>query len=323
MLFYRSPAKINLSLDVLSRRPDGYHELQSVVHCIGLFDTIGIDTSSSSEFSLRCNDAGLSGEENLCLRAARAWRRAVKHSGDGRSYFPGLRITLDKKIPVGAGLGGGSGNAAATLLALNDHFGSPLEKEQLLEIAVALGADVPLFLEGGCMLMEGIGERLQTLPALTGWIVLIQPPQRVDTAQVYQRFDLLKGASARSTLEENPSKESTSEGSTLTSAVLEALQTQELAKVASVLGNDLQSAAQSLGIETELPVHLLKKHGALGAQMSGSGAAVFGLFSDAGAAQVASEHIRADADCPEGYQVFAAPLLASGVEALAARQTVG
>lgn len=310
MLFYRSPAKINLSLDILSRRADGYHELQSVVHCIGLFDTIGIDISSSSEFSLRCSDAALNDDGNLCLRAARAWRSAVKSSGEMRSYFPGVRITLDKKIPVGAGLGGGSGNAAATLLALNEKFDAPLNSEQLLEIAAELGADVPLFLEGGCMLMEGIGERLRALPPLSGWVVLIQPPQQVSAARVYQRFDELSRAASQSTFKRSTFGKSTPD-------VLEALKSRDLSEVASSLGNDLQSAAQSLGVDTQLPTRLLEKCGGLGAQMSGSGSATFGLFPDADAAQTALEKLHSDEEWPAEYRAFAAPLLASGVEAMA------
>jgi 4-diphosphocytidyl-2-C-methyl-D-erythritol kinase len=171
MLFYRSPAKINLSLDVLSRRADGYHELQSVTHCIGLFDTLGLDLTGAPGLSFRCSSPALGGNDNLCLKAARAWLQATKTLEGQRRYFPGIRLTLDKKIPVGAGLGGGSSNATATLLALNDHFKTPLEDAQLHEIATGLGADVPLFLHGGCALMEGIGEKISDLPALSGWIV--------------------------------------------------------------------------------------------------------------------------------------------------------
>ena len=153
-MFYRSPAKINLSLDVLSRRDDGYHELQSVTHCIGLFDTLGLDFSGSPGLSFRCSDPALGGDDNLCLQAARAWLQATQLLAGKRRYFPGIRLTLDKKIPIGAGLGGGSGNAAATLLALNDYFDAPLDEMQLHELGARLGADVPLFLRGGCTLLE-------------------------------------------------------------------------------------------------------------------------------------------------------------------------
>lgn len=297
MLLYRSPAKINLSLDVLTRRADGYHELQSVVHCIGLYDTISIDMSGSSGLSLRCSDASLGGDDNLCLRAARAWLNTAKTLEGKRSYFPGIRITLDKKIPVGAGLGGGSGNAAATLLALNEYFETPLSGEQLDEIAVTLGADVPLFLRGGCVLMEGIGERLSPLPALSGWVVLVKPPQHADTPAVYRRFDEMNSVSQRKT-----------------PPLVEAIHARDLQAVATHLGNDLQAAAQSLGIETALPLSLLNKCGALGVQMSGSGAASFGIFETEAHARRAQQEIVGDSLWPGDYHADVAPLIAGGVE---------
>jgi 4-diphosphocytidyl-2-C-methyl-D-erythritol kinase len=296
MLFYRSPAKINLSLDVLSRRADGYHELQSVTHCIGLFDTLGLDLTGAPGLSFRCSNTALSGDDNLCLQAARAWLQATKTLEGQRRYFPGIRLTLDKKIPVGAGLGGGSSNAAATLLALNDHFKTPLENAQLHEIATELGADVPLFLRGGCALLEGIGEKISDLPALSGWVVLIHPPQHADTPTVYRRFDEIGELSPPST-----------------PVVAQAVREGNLEKVAAQLKNDLQNAAQSLGIETALPIRLLKKHDALGAQMTGSGAASFGLFANEEAARNAQENLRADEELPPAYQVFSAPLLAGGI----------
>lgn len=299
MLLYRSPAKINLSLDVLSQRPDGYHELQSVVHCIGLFDTISLDMAGAPGLSLRCSDASLGGDDNLCLKAARAWLGAVKAQQGQRSYFPGIRITLDKKIPTGAGLGGGSGNAAATLLALNQYFDTPLTGEQLDEIAAALGADVPLFLRGGCVLMEGIGQHLTPLPALEGWVVVIKPNQHAATPAVYRAFDELQAESRRDT-----------------PGLLAAIQTSELATVARHLGNDLTAAARNLGVDTELPVQLLEQYGALAAQMSGSGAASFGLFATQEQARKARQQLVLDAKWLRNYTVAIAPLIAGGVELL-------
>lgn len=297
MLIYRSPAKINLSLDILARREDSYHELQSVVHAIGLFDTVSLDMTSSAGLSFRCSDASLSGDDNLCLKAARAWFQTTRNLEGRRSYFPGVRITLDKKIPSGAGLGGGSSNAAATLLALNEYSDSPLAEAQLLETAATLGADVPLFLKGGCVLMEGIGERLTPLPALDGWVVLICPDQHASTPAVYRRFDELGAESFRST-----------------PALLEVVRAPDLNAVGAQLKNDLQTAAQSLGIDTEWPMELLKKHGAIGACLSGSGAASFGLFASQKDAHEAQAKIRDKANLPPGYRVFIAPLIDSGCE---------
>lgn len=301
MLLYRSPAKINLSLDVLSRRADGYHELQSVTHCVGLFDTLSIDMSGSPGLSLRCSSPNLSGDDNLCLKAARAWLQAAKALEGKRSYFPGIRLTLDKKIPVGAGLGGGSGNAATTLLALNGYFDTPLDDGQLLEIASGLGADVPLFLQGGCALIEGIGEKLTPLPALSGSVVIIQPDRHASTPEVYRRFDEMNPPSQRST-----------------PALLEAVRAGDLSSIATNLGNDLQIAAQSLGVDVELPLRLLKKYGAIGAQMSGSGAASFGIFPTEIDARQIVEELRGDTEFPAQYQLFRAPLLSGGIEQLEA-----
>jgi 4-diphosphocytidyl-2-C-methyl-D-erythritol kinase len=120
MILCRSAAKVNLTLDVLARRADGYHELRSIVHTVGWWDVLGYEFGIGPGLSLRCNDSRLYGEDNLCLKAARAWLSASQAIRPVR--FNGLRITLQKMIPAGAGLGGGSGNAAATLLALNRHF---------------------------------------------------------------------------------------------------------------------------------------------------------------------------------------------------------
>jgi 4-diphosphocytidyl-2-C-methyl-D-erythritol kinase len=300
MLFYRSPAKINLTLDILSRRADGYHELQSVTHCIGLFDTLGLDLTGAPGLSFRCSDAALNSDENLCLKAARLWLQATQTLEGKRRYFPGIRLTLDKKIPIGAGLGGGSSNAAATLVALNTHFDAPLNSAQLYELAAKLGADVPLFLQGGCALLEGIGEKISALPALSGHAVLVHPSQHADTPGVYRRFDEIGEFSPPSTPD-----------------LIQAVRAGNLQKVAANLENDLRKAAQSLGIDTAIPIRLLKKHGALGAQMSGSGAASFGLFESEGAARRAQENLRADAELPPKYQIFCAPLLASGISAFA------
>jgi 4-diphosphocytidyl-2-C-methyl-D-erythritol kinase len=238
------------------------------------------------------------GDDNLCLMAARAWHEAAQPMLHQR--FGGVRITLEKTIPSGAGLGGGSSNAATTLVALNTFFDDVLSDEQLHAIAANLGADVPLFLRGGCALMEGIGERLSTLPSLPGAVVVIVPDQHASTPGVYRRFDELGAPSQRST-----------------PALLGAM-SQGLTAAATCLGNDLRAPAESLGIDVARPVALLSKYGALGAQMSGSGAASFGLFAAEAQAENAAQEIRADARLPATYQVFAAPLIASGIARLVA-----
>ena len=307
MLVFRSPAKINLSLDILSRREDGYHELQSVAHCIGLYDVVKFEFLRDEEPLLQfsCNDESLESDSNLCKRAVREylneWANCGVVSGphSGSLTWAGVRITLQKNIPVGAGLGGGSSNAAAVLRAMLHRYERSLDEDSLLRVAAKLGADVPLFLKGGCLMMEGIGDKLTSLPTLEGAVVLIVPDQHASTPAIYRRFDEREETTSQST----PS-------------VLESARQKDLKTVARHLGNDLEPAARDLGIDVALPALLLKKHGALGAQMSGSGAASFGLFHDKNAAQSAKEKILSDEDLPKDYCVFIAPLISGGVELL-------
>jgi len=287
MLICRSPAKINLCLDVLSRRDDGYHELQSVAHTVGLWDTLAFEFGGAG-FSLRCNDAALETQDNLCWHAARAWQSATQIE------IGGLKIALQKIIPSGAGLGGGSGNAAATLLALNRKFDEPLNANDLSEVAATLGADVPLFLRGGCVLMEGVGEKLTPLPPLSGWLLLAQPTRGLSTPAVYRRFDELEKTSMRAT-----------------SALLAAMKTGELKQIADALGNDLTAAAQSLGEDVNGLIAKLRECGALSAEMTGSGSCVFGIFVDEATARAALRQCEGN---PLFHRVFVAPLVGAGVE---------
>jgi 4-diphosphocytidyl-2-C-methyl-D-erythritol kinase len=299
MLTYHSPAKINLSLDILGVRPDGFHELQSVVHCIGLYDVLTFQFGVEPNFSLTSNVPELATTDNLCLKAARAWLEYVEKNSiaiAGQSWWRPAHIRLHKNIPAGAGLGGGSANAATTLRALDFLYRSNLSEKALAQIAARLGADVPLFLRGGCALMEGIGEKLTPLPPLRGAVVVIVPNQHASTPAVYKRYDELGAASQQSTPE-----------------LLRVMKNGELISSSQKLGNDLRAAAESMGIDVELPIHLLQKHGARAAQMSGSGASSFGLFDSQIAAESAALKIREDTDFPRAYKVLAAPLIAGGI----------
>jgi 4-diphosphocytidyl-2-C-methyl-D-erythritol kinase len=296
-MIFRSPAKINLSLDILGVLPNGYHELQSVVHCIGLYDFLTFDFNYAPGIAFECSDATLQNESNLIVKAARAWLEAAQNFG--LENFSGVKIFLNKQVPMGAGLGGGSANAAATLRALNDFHRELLDESSLLQIATKLGADVPLFLRGGCVLMEGVGEKLTSLPPLDGAVVVIVPDQHASTPAVYKRYDELAEKSNQST-----------------PALRRAMETEDFPAVAQCLGNDLRQSAQTLGIDVELPLHLLRKHGARGAEMSGSGASSFGLFDSQNAAELAARKIREDASLPDDYKVLVAPLIAGGIARL-------
>lgn len=300
MLQVRSCAKINLTLDVLSRREDGYHELQSIVHSVGLWDTISLEPATY--FSLSCNIPALESDDNLCLKAGRLWLEVAQ---DYAPRVHGARIVLDKQIPFGAGLGGGSGNAAAVLVALNTLYRASMPDKVLLRLAAKLGADVPFFLQGGCALMEGIGEKLTSLPTLTGWLVLVQPPQPLSTPQVYRRWDGLNLHSKNGT---------------------PALQGQlmagdfDLASIGNRLQNDLRHAAQAEGVDVTTIIGILKREGALGAEMTGSGSAVFGLFKNQETALDVAEQMRWESAAQSQNQtqlewrVWVAPFCGHGVQ---------
>ncbi len=293
----RSAAKINLSLDLLSRRADGYHELSSVVHTVGWVDEIELQLTRDERINVSCADADLCGESNLCARAMRAWNVAT---GD---VF-GARITLHKNIPTGAGLGGGSGNAAAILKALQRASAIQISDGALEKIGAQLGADVPLFVRGGALLMQGIGEQITPLAPLAGWVLLVKPLVSLATPPVYRAWD---------------ASELTSENRT--PALLQAWQSSDVAAVAGALGNDFARVVDELTPAPARCVELLKQSGALGAQMSGSGSACFGLFADENAAREAHEQLKiklAKDVLTQGAMTRVAPLVARGVEFAAA-----
>ena len=179
-----SPAKINLWLEILGRRPDGYHDLRTVFQSIALFDEIEIEPSSSNH-ELHCEGERIPcTEENIVLRTLRLFLSYLKE----RKFF---KIKLKKRIPVGRGLGGGSSNAAAILLALNRLFGNPFSLSQLVEIARELGADVPFFLFGGRALGLGRGDEVYPLEEKEGVCVLIDPGFEASTGRVYGAYDRL------------------------------------------------------------------------------------------------------------------------------------
>lgn len=184
-MLIKAPAKINLGLTVLARRPDGYHELSSVMQQVSLADTIILEPRSEPGYHFYCSDPLLSGETNLVCRAADL---LIEKAGTG---LPGVKISLFKQIPVAAGLGGGSSDAAAALKGLNIFWKLGLGTVDLEEAGAQIGSDVPYCLRGGTVLVEGRGEMLTTLPALPFyWVVLALPPGvSVSTERVYGMLD--------------------------------------------------------------------------------------------------------------------------------------
>ncbi|HEY7348166.1 MAG TPA: 4-(cytidine 5'-diphospho)-2-C-methyl-D-erythritol kinase [Ktedonobacterales bacterium] len=178
--FARAYAKINLTLDVLGRRADGYHELASVMQTVALADTLAFRALADGATAFFCDAPALNGPDNLVCRAVQALREAT---GCQR----GARIELQKQTPTQGGLGGGSSDAASVLLALNAWWSLGLSQARLLELAAGLGSDVPFFVLGGTALVEGRGEHVTPLPDLPGmWAVLLKPPVAVSTPAVFR-----------------------------------------------------------------------------------------------------------------------------------------
>lgn len=269
------PAKINLTLEVLQRRPDGYHALRSVMVPIGLYDELVIEPAGA--FSFSCDEQNLNGEDNLVVRAA----RAVGTVGD-------VRLTLSKSIPSQAGLGGGSSDAAAVLrAAMAGAFGGAPALDWVAT-ARSLGSDVPFFLTGSAALVEGTGERVTALGALPAWHVLVvKPPAAVSTAAAYAELDRL----------ERPSRPRNTSDSL---EMVAALQRGEFSAVERLMSNDFHDVICSSTPEVARAIDALRNAGATNALLSGSGSAVFTLASDA--ATIAS--IAECVDLPEEYRRF-------------------
>jgi 4-diphosphocytidyl-2-C-methyl-D-erythritol kinase len=261
-----SPAKINLCLHVLGKRPDGYHELAMLMQSLDFGDTVEMDlTDQPGEVIVHCAGVDLpAGQENIAAKAA---RRMLALS----DKKVGVRIVIDKKIPVAAGLGGGSSNAATTLLGLNRLLDLRLSKNELMAEGVKLGADVPFFLFADKAWATGIGDQLETIPPLPPvWYVLVNPGIFISTAWVYQNL----GLTAPPILTKLPRFPTTVDD------------------LVAILENDLERITiEHYPLLAEIKEKLIKL-GAKGALMSGSGSTVFGLFSEEAQAQDAAEILR-------------------------------
>ncbi len=250
------PAKINLTLEVLDRRPDGYHALRSVMVPLELADELHIEPSSA--FAFACSDPSLEGEENLAVRAARAL-----------DPLPAVKLTLRKIIPMQAGLGGGSSDAAAVLRAAMKGALGGTYSADWLQIARSLGSDVPFFLADTGALVEGTGERVTAVGVLPPWHVLIvKPPVSVSTAAAFAELD----AVARPSRPRNAS---------ISLAALTALQAGDFDGVEGALMNDFHDVIATSTPEVARAIDALRAAGAQNALLSGSGSAVFTLARDA------------------------------------------
>lgn len=256
-------AKVNLTLAVGEKRPDGYHEVVSVMQRVSLHDTLTAEQTREG-ITLTCSDPALpSGEENLAHRAASLFFRETGITG-------GAALTLEKRIPSQAGLGGGSSDAASALLALRKLYAPALSDTELETMAAALGSDVPFFIHGGTQLATGRGEVLSPLPPLTdGWFVIVKPTESFSTPAMYRRLDELPPACT---------------------PPLPPLQG-GLPALAAGLFNRFEAAIPAGSAVWDIKARLAA-YGALAALLSGSGSAVFGLFDTETAARAAVEALR-------------------------------
>ena len=267
---YRAPAKINLCLHVLGRRADGYHELAMAMQAVSLYDVVRIRVSGERGVRVSCSGITLpQGEINIAEKAARLLL-------DRMPIAPGVDIEIVKHIPVAAGLGGGSSDAATVLLGLNEMLNAGYSREALQELGSRLGADVPFFVFGHSAWATGTGTQLEQISPLPQVAyLLVNPGISVSTAEIYQSLQLTKGGE-------------------LANLPRFSIVTRE--DLCHALANDLESVAIAKYPVIETIKQKLLEHGAMGTLMSGSGSTVFGVFESFEAACKAGESLAAISD---------------------------
>ncbi len=254
----KARAKINLGLDVLRKREDGYHDVRMVMQTIGIYDRIIINKIPEDEIRIKSNLYFLPvNENNLMYKAAKLLKDKCGYSG-------GVEIDLNKFIPVSAGLAGGSTDAASTLFGINKLFDLSLSMQELMDIGVEIGADVPYCVMRGTALAEGIGEKLTPLdPLPRTWILIAKPPINVSTKLVYESLDM-------NGVDEHPDID----------GLIDAIRRKDINGVCGCMGNVLENVTVPLYPVIESIKKDMLEHGAINAMMSGSGPTVFGIFPD-------------------------------------------
>ncbi len=265
-------AKINLSLDVIGQRPDGYHNLEMLMQEVALCDILNITADTESEgIEIFCADPHVPcNSDNLAAKAALAYLAAAEIQA-------GVKISIEKHIPMGAGLGGGSSDAAGVLSALNAVFGNRLAFDRLSEIAASLGSDVPFFLHGGCMLAAGIGTELKRIPSLSRslHILIAKPDIHVSTPHVYKSLRL-----DEKTVHPD------------TRGAISALENGDIEALARCCANVLETVTAAEYEEINEYKAIMSDFDAVYSLMSGSGSSVFGIFNEKKAAERAAESFR-------------------------------
>ena len=270
-LYEPAYAKVNLTLDVLGKRADGYHDLKSVMQTLSLRDDIEIDVGTGKPWVLRCDKEGIPCDErNLAWKAAKLYCDTMKKDPDG------LEIRITKRIPSEAGLGGGSADAAAVLRALNDHYGNPLSILALAELGAQVGSDVPFCVVGGTVMCEGRGERLRKLPDMPDCIfVVVKPDFSISTPELYRKID-------EKVIARRPDH----------NAMESALLAGDLSKVAQNLCNGFDPVVTEEHLELNYLKSIFYSYGAVGYQMTGSGSAVYCMVSEFEIAAVICDMLR-------------------------------
>ena len=269
-LLCKARAKINLALDVCRRLENGYHEVKMVMQAVDICDELEFKKRNDPDIILSVSSRDYLGdlENNLIFRAAKLMKQRY-------NIQQGIEIKLKKNIPVAAGMAGGSTDAAATMLAMNEMYELGLDKQQLMETAVILGADIPFCILGGTALAEGIGEKLTPLPAPPEVpLLIVKPPIMVPTKWVYENLQANE-------LEKHPDID----------GMVEALKQGDLKGIVSRMENVMESVTEKkYPIITDIKKMMLG-NGAMNAVMSGSGPSIFGVFSEESAARAAAVYI--------------------------------
>ncbi len=278
--YLKARAKINLGLDVVKKRADGYHDLRMVMQTVNLFDTIYIKRIDKPTIKVICDLKWLPiDDRNLVYRAAQYMMQNYKLDG-------GIFIELKKEIPVAAGLAGGSADCAATLVGIRNLFNLPLSDKDLRVIGKTFGADVPYCTMRGTVLAEGIGDRLKKLPPHPpAFVLLAKPSICVSTQSIFKELDL-----ERVTFRPN------------TEGLVNGIYRRDLNKIASAMGNVLEPITSAKYPIIQDIKKIMKNNGALNAMMSGSGPTVFGIYKERSAMNRAAQQIKSE--LPELREIF-------------------
>lgn len=271
-------AKLNLTLDILGKRDDGYHDLRSVMQQISLCDDIEIDVETGEDWKLECDREDIpTDSSNLAWKAAGVFYKALGKDPQG------ITIRITKRIPSQAGLGGGSADAAAVLNALNDHEGKSFTAQELADLSAKVGSDVPFCVLGGTALVEGRGERVTAVnPMPDCFYCIVMPDFSVSTADLYRAIDE-KGTTYRPD----------------TDGMLAALQSGDLLHAAGYVGNAMEPLVSADHKQIKEMKDAMLDSGALGAAMTGSGSAVYGIFDSFDMAAISSMDLMA-----RGYRTY-------------------